>query len=456
MLEPLQHDENAESCYLHILKTLEDLCNTSSTILNSVSKRVSEERGQLDSLVTRISTCQNKINSLKGQSQSVTIKSSPQFPVKELHQHKVITSETLDEPSPFLKEETNPTIPLPFVPMNSAYPPSVRSVSSLFLFNSDTNPYREYDPSLDNLATIRQRRDHALKEELFQAPDSVVKGDNLPEFGSHTYEFRPTAVPIPAFNLPSQLPELRAVATDLAYQDSTAQFSEMVPSYAKAEEKDLPTAPMINNAAPPPPQAPAPSSSSAAPPAPPPSGNAPPPPPLPTGGPPPPPPLPSSGNAPPPPPLPTGGPPPPPLPTGGPPPPPSGGPPPPPPPPIDSSKIPDTAPPPQAGRGNLLADIRKGLKLKPASERKIEDKPKPEPKSSGGGGGGDLMSDLVNRLAMLRQGMGKKEEEKPKPKEEPKEEPKPEAKEESEPKPPPESESDSDSDSWGTASDSDF
>ena len=111
----------------------------------------------------------------------------------------------------------------------------------------------------------------------------------------------------------------------------------------------------------------------------------PPPPPIPPTGnaPPPPPPMPPTGNAPPPPP------PPPPMPQSGavPPPPPmpltANAPPPPPPgvaPPPPAAQSPNL-PPPTAGRGDLLASIRRGQKLKPANQRVLAKKP-PEPKGN--------------------------------------------------------------------------
>ncbi|KAL0235429.1 hypothetical protein GEMRC1_002011 [Eukaryota sp. GEM-RC1] len=403
--------------YAHIIQSLENLSHASFSVLESVSDRVSAERTELNSLSQRISTCRSKINSLKGASQSISVKSEPHYPVKVLPLHRVITSKPVEKENPFTQPAPSEPPAMPLIMSKiSSYPLSISSLSSLFLFNSSSNPYRQYDDTMDNLAGVREKRERSLKQELFQAPDSVVKGDNLPEFGAHSYEFRPTAVPIPAFNLPSQLPELRAVATDLEYEDQNQYYNEFVPSYAKEQEN--------SNAPPPPPivkTANAPASGAPPPPPPPPSG-APPPPPLPPAGGPPPPPLPPPSGAPPPPPLPPAA--------------------------IDPSKLPPTAPPPQPNRGSLLDDIRKGFKLKPVSERpkKEAEAPKPPPKA----GGGDLMSDLANRLALLRKGMGKKEDD-----EKPKEE-KPEpvvVKKEAEPEA--NKDGNDSEDSWGTASESD-
>ncbi|KAL0225434.1 hypothetical protein RCL1_003346 [Eukaryota sp. TZLM3-RCL] len=411
---PLQFDDNPLRLYPSILTSLENLASTAAFVLDGISSRLDKERSDLESLKQRVQSCKNKTNSLKGQTKSITIQSRARYPVKQLPKHKQLELvSSTNSPAEFSASDYPPVHPL-----TSSYPSTLSSISSVLLFNASTNPYREAD-TVDNLSTLRSRRAASTKAELFQAPESVNKGDGLQHFSQHSYEFKPAAVPIPAFNLPAQLPELKQVASDLSWADAV-NYADFVPSFSVNSQ--APTVVTSQVAPPGPTLAPPPVSSL-------------PPPPLPPAGTLPPPPLPLPGSK------------------------PMAAPPLPPPPPLDPSKLPKDVPPPTADRGNLLADIRKGLKLKPAKTKEPSGPGKSsnsEPPKKVASGGGDLMSDLANRLALLRQGMGKKETTPqappPAPPVVPPEPPK---------NPPPptftfKKPDNNDDDDWGTASDSDF
>jgi len=239
-----------------------------------------------------------------------------------------------------------------------ALPESVTSVANLLLFNTQECPYRVFRP-LDPLEGVEVAEDLQAPtrptEEIGEQPVTFTKEDDERYYTAQDIGYKPKLEDVPEMQLPDVLPDLPGVA-ELSWQgiDRSSWSKSIAPSL-------VPDLPEIATSAPPP------DSSTSAPPPPPPTadGSAPPPPPGSDGAPPPPPP----------------------------PPPPAGAPPPPPPPPSASEGEPqsssgeedagDTSGDPRA---SLLADIRKGTKLRSASERKLKPSKKVEEaeKKSGG------------------------------------------------------------------------
>jgi hypothetical protein len=206
--------------------------------------------------------------------------------------------------------------------------------------------------------------------------------------------YKPTLEHVPDFALPDVLPDLPGVA-DLQFKSETDQFRPIAPS--SAVPADLPD---IAGAGPVAADASSPAATAT-----PVAAGAPPPPPPPTsGGPPPPPPPPPPGPS-------SGGPPPPPPPR---------------PPPVSSGDAPAAPPPPKdapgdsvGGRGDLLAEIRRGKQLRSGQdEQKMsggkkkkkgasgdDDAADDKKKSSGGGSMMGLFGDLISALDRRRKGM---------------------------------------------------
>jgi len=232
----------------------------------------------------------------------------------------------------------------------------MKSVSALLLFNTAEEVYQDYnenaDPTMGGEEPMENGSGGAGKKfgasaaydtaadttGLDAPPDSLVHGDQLPEFSVQSLSFRPKLRELPQLGIPNSL-DLPNVAQTGDWM--LADIESIAPSEGIFSLPDVsggtssggaPGA--SSNGGPPPPPAPA----GGAPP--------PPPPPVPSGGAPPPPPP--SGGPPPPP-----GAPPPPPPSGGPPPPPPGGAPPPPP---ANGAAPQAAK--SGGRGALLDGIR--------------------------------------------------------------------------------------------------
>ncbi len=266
-------------------------------------------------------------------------------------------------------------------------PADLESVASYLLYNSVETPYTEYDETLDNMQSVRQR--DAIEEEtrrkMAAQGSTLLSGDQLPAVQGLDKTYKPTMKSQPSMQFQTNLDfgaNLPAVASDTAW--SGGADDEALGSIApSALTLALPDVPMIADA--PPASAGAPASAPA---------GGPPPSTVPSGppaaaAPPPPPPPPTTPPANPTPQAPRG--------ARGPRGPPSSaprGPPPLPQTPSTKARLPPAAANP--GRGGLLASIRSGKSLKPSSARKL--KPKKAPAKSKGGGM-SLMEQMQARLS---------------------------------------------------------
>ncbi|OWA52709.1 putative WAS protein family-like protein 1 [Hypsibius exemplaris] len=416
-----------EEAYVQILDSLQHLQKISNDVFNRIDSKVHEQQARLKAVTARISTADAKVEFLRGSKKAIRVFAAATFPAGDKpDEYQAIFAEEYMTPPPaneFFKSDVKirsrfprdvklPQKPEfhPLVancnpglhfdePMHGEglgdIPASVKSVSSLLLFNTAQNPYSKFI-SLDPLGGPSRAR--KLAEAVVQSPsldaapasflgdDQSKKGDDLnyiPGFGA-----------VPEFDLPNMLPDLPGVFEDSAFGDFDADFDISVPTMgpftfdpptaaAKAPAASLP----VINQPPPTPNLPVISLTGPAPPPPPPPVTFAPPPP-------PPPPAPPAGGGPPPPP-----------------PPPSGG----------SMPVPPEARAPAAAassgsdaRSSLLESIRAAggvgkAGLKSVKEKKLEQKKKKqeEKETKAVSGGGDLMDDLRSRLTNLRKGISK-------------------------------------------------
>ena len=84
-------------------------------------------------------------------------------------------------------------------------PSYLPSISSILLFNSDTNPYKamRYTDNLEGTAGEDRKVEHTGPA---AAPRSIVEGADLPTFSAYQFEYRPLLGDLPTFNLPANLP----------------------------------------------------------------------------------------------------------------------------------------------------------------------------------------------------------------------------------------------------------
>ena len=235
-------------------------------------------------------------------------------------------------------------------------PAYLPSVSSVLLFNSDQNPYKQY-VSVNNLEGVGGH-DRAVNESgPSAAPKSIIEGADLPTFAGYQFEYKPQLGELPTFNLPANLPLGRLA--DISFGDDNAKsIAPSAINLPTLNQLTINQPPPLLSAPPPPPMAPPPP-----PMAPPPS--APPMAPI------------TSPDAPPPP----------------------------PPPPMTSAPAAVKSPKsPPGDRNDLLDAIKMGKKLRKVADANKDENgetaAKPAPKKSAvSDGGGDMMEALKARLA---------------------------------------------------------
>jgi hypothetical protein len=215
-------------------------------------------------------------------------------------------------------------------------PAYILSVSSVLLFNSDTNPYQEYT-TLDNLLGEDRAEVEEKEKQLAVAPTTLIDGDILPEVGAIDFGYKPKMKELSMFDLPSNL-ALPNIA-DMQWSAGEGEQGGIAPSMFV--ESTLPSLPAIEAA-----PSSAPSGGSTAPPAapPPPQNTSSAPPPPPPRAPPPPAAAPQQPAA-----------------TPAPAPPPAA---------VVAKVVPKDKPAPDGARGGLMAALRAGKQLKKASAAK--------------------------------------------------------------------------------------
>jgi hypothetical protein len=338
--------------------SLERLSGTVDDVFSRIERRLADEKARVTQINTRVATCQSKVNLVRGSNRATTVFSTAKFPApKQLPLYPSLFSQVTDMPNPCRSAEdekqyliaeskrcaaTNDALSedlyLILGRLNShgtemertefimedegvgGLPAIVPGVGSLLLFNSNINPYKDYQ-SHDNLSHSGRSKSDELEQRktLANAPKTLVAGDALPDIDALDLTFKPELGDMASLALPTNLP-LDFLA-DINYQ------GEALPSIAPSAKKADYSLPQITNggyssnpSAKQPKQQfasssvpPAPPADSSGPPPPPPSGGPPPPPPpgpasaAMEAGPPPPPPPPAMDTGPPPPPPPSTG-----------------------------------------------------------------------------------------------------------------------------------------------------
>ena len=359
----------------HVLDSLEKLGEVARSIFDNISSRVAAENERMEEIKSRMEDMQERVNDVSGRTRTTTVMSSFRYPkgsdrsvaVIQYDESnykprtKRIRPQRVFQKGDPLQEDAfggmparvhNPTdqyeLPL-FIatakPVKRTQglgrlPKNLDNVSSLLLFNTNENPYKDYN-IFDPLSqeSKKKARESNARNALCAAPFTFGGDDGFEKGGdAEGYSYQPELGEVPEWeeNFPENLPGLAGVAEcdwdDTGFEENqpiapSAQFDDASTVYGGRSVRGSKSVDVVapSPGVPPPPGAGPPPPPGGGPP-PPPGGMPPPPPggmpPPPPGGMPPPPP----GGMPPPPP---GGMPPPPP--GGMPPPPPGGMPPPPP-----------------------------------------------------------------------------------------------------------------------------
>lgn len=403
----LANDDFEPFCDMKVVKTLAYLESVVDSVFSTISNRIKEEQNRVSNLSSRIASAQEAMVRLNDPTKVVSIFTPLKFccgdeppgyhPISQFVQPKqpeyvtgksVVVTEALtntvygeDQNFIFKQEPIVQRDQLRSAGLGRS-PEYINSTSSLLLFHTNENPYRD-TIGIDNLeGKISNFEEERIVRAIPNAPDSINTISFLPEMDAGGFGFFPDMDNIPDFDLPNNLPNLGNIA-DLGINIDVGSF-DFSPSDFMATSGSA----FTTGGAPPPPDG-------APPPPPPPDGSAP------SAGapPPPPPPPPPSGGAPPPPPPPGGA-----APAAG------GAPPPPPPPPAN---LPPPTPPSadiqlnqneMATRSQFLDLIKKpNIKLRKVNKDEAPKAAKPLPKA--GGDPGDLMAQLRERIQSRRAAM---------------------------------------------------
>ncbi|KAL0233980.1 hypothetical protein PCE1_002483 [Barthelona sp. PCE] len=372
-------------------------------VFGSIKDKVSHLSKELDAVNNRIEKTRTIINNISSDtSRAITVFSKPKYPKDKLKMppnvilvkdsdsdskpdgivmcDRTQASLTAGQEAHTYEEEVELFRSLKSVPEFTRYiesdlgiesktlgslPHKINSVSSLLLFNTSENPYKEYT-IIDNLMPKTVDIDEVKrKQQGFAAPEVTLHNQAVVGRVTRNIDYIPDAAQLPEFqNVPTSIPALRSVAVNL-----TAEFDNddsVAPS-----RPDLPP-----QTVPPPTTVPPPATGSVPPP--PVAGNVPPPP--------------GPGNVPPPP--------------GPGPVPPAGDKPPMPMPAPSTDEKPKPAP--VSGHGNLLADIKamnwkKNLKSRDKVEKEEKEKKIEKARSVGKNAG--FHDQLKARLALIASGM---------------------------------------------------
>eukprot|EP00428_Durinskia_dybowskii_P067902 CAMPEP_0170366450 /NCGR_PEP_ID=MMETSP0117_2-20130122/6424_1 /TAXON_ID=400756 /ORGANISM="Durinskia baltica, Strain CSIRO CS-38" /LENGTH=611 /DNA_ID=CAMNT_0010621039 /DNA_START=39 /DNA_END=1874 /DNA_ORIENTATION=- len=352
----IYNDLTPEETMADAFYALETLSATIDDIFGRIERRISDERTRIDHVKNRVKSCKHKVEQVRGSNKATTVFSTAKFPgPKDLPAYPTLFSQIHEMRSPFREVDEE----VQYLPPHPAYsavgnrelsgelhdimsrlntygtdlervefimedcglgkvPHGVQSVGSLLLFNSNINPYKDYQ-TLDNLISAGREKNvgnDVTGKQLASAPTTIMDGDALPDIEGLDLTYKPSMGEMSSLALPENLPldfianiqfsaalDLPSIAPS-AHMANKANYS--LPQLTDGNSSGSATA----SAYAPPPSAkagnntPPPSSAGAPPPPPPPpppmaaqSANAPPPPPPPpqsaaTAPPPPPPPLP--------------------------------------------------------------------------------------------------------------------------------------------------------------------
>lgn len=256
----------AGSSLLEALNALDHFREQSAAILDRLESAANGESTRLASIEERLRNCTAKIESLRGSTRPLTIRSASTLTAKTAE--TVDTFERITEPSALnslgyavnMPEESLPSfaeaaddlartakyfnaqVTRPVPDRKGPRPTHLSSVSDLILFNSDMKPYENYR-HVDNLrAVLDAQKDAAEMNAPWRRPDVPAPNllEDLPEAAPEDIRFVPVKPDQVTFDLPDVLPDLGRVA-DLTWRQEDTQASEPIAWDAWAAPAALPT-----------------------------------------------------------------------------------------------------------------------------------------------------------------------------------------------------------------------
>uniref|UniRef100_K1QHN6 Putative WAS protein family-like protein 4 n=1 Tax=Magallana gigas TaxID=29159 RepID=K1QHN6_MAGGI len=292
-------DLRREETVHQIADSLSYLDQVANEVFKRISNKLNENRTRLQRVNDRISLAQAKVDKIKGSNKATKVFASAKYPVSEdleeyglifplqssnglreikrphyrvSSKHKGLDDKSLKEKLQFYN------VHLKLKHKNDAsqrdglggLPKSIPSISSLLLFNTSENLYKQYT-MLDPLGVVKKTRTAMEEEsEIDAAPTTITTNEGLQGQKVDDISFKPVIVDFPEIAVPDFLPNLPGVADDLSFV--LDQEKSIAPSVLGSNipdlpsvipEETLPSVPEISQAppsvdAPPPPGAPPP------------------------------------------------------------------------------------------------------------------------------------------------------------------------------------------------------
>eukprot|EP00479_Gromia_sphaerica_P008246 TRINITY_DN3059_c0_g1_i1.p1 TRINITY_DN3059_c0_g1~~TRINITY_DN3059_c0_g1_i1.p1 ORF type:complete len:230 (-),score=41.38 TRINITY_DN3059_c0_g1_i1:487-1176(-) len=146
------------------------------------------------------------------------------------HVGQVDTTELFNSLTSSSKYDTDPTQDIDGQEGLGRLPENIEDVSSMLLFNTAENPYKEY-ASFNNLEGIGGTDREKESKELSDAPQTMRDGDIMPTFASEQFGFKPRLGAVPTLNFQSVLPGLAHVAElNWCLDESSEPLPSIAPS----------------------------------------------------------------------------------------------------------------------------------------------------------------------------------------------------------------------------------
>ena len=289
----ISHDLHREETICQIANTLDYLEKTFDDIFGRIGDSVKTAREKIQKFDSRIKLIESKINLLKGSKKAIKICSSAKYPIEPDNEY-IPNSEFDDEDyfyenlnfdqyrnriqkhwknlyfsnKPLAIKHTIQRYLTPYAQLDdlafkeklqeyvaenvfkydsfnheknhsglgSVLEDRINSITSLLLFNTAQHPYKQNDLK-DPLQDLKKNKKEILedKSEIFEAPMSILKGEQLEGVKKESLSFKPKLGDVPDFNVPAFLPELSGIA-DISYGQD---LPSIAPSNLITNEADI-------------------------------------------------------------------------------------------------------------------------------------------------------------------------------------------------------------------------
>mmetsp|Transcript_27168 Transcript_27168/g.45511 ORF Transcript_27168/g.45511 Transcript_27168/m.45511 type:complete len:409 (-) Transcript_27168:1184-2410(-) len=241
-----------------VIYALENLSGTINDIFDRIDRRISDEQKRVDQINSRVTACEHKVQQVRGSTQATTVFSTSKYPApKTLPSYPTLFSQMNETLSPYREVDEE----IQYAPAHPGFstvggsrqfnsemrdivmrlnnqgsdlerveftmedqglgrlPTTLHSVGSLLLFNSNINPYQDYQ-TLDNLMSTGREKSVADEDKtakaLASAPTTMLSGEALPDIEGLDLTFKPSLGEMSSLALPANLP-LDFIAGNVAF-----------------------------------------------------------------------------------------------------------------------------------------------------------------------------------------------------------------------------------------------